>query len=407
MLPSVNEARRTPSLHERADSRREMRRLRRLLGHCRRTLRWVGPPICWCAAGGTVVITEVPEFCGAEHILAQRAKDRGDGRGGLRDGGLVQGVRVEVRHGAQRESRVPATSPAVSSTSRSSRSAPLPRRARRASKASSATREVPSGKGPVADAGSWLRPGIDAGSGRCRLAGRGVHDRPGHDDRQRHRAGREARVQHAGLSADVARSGSVGRRHHRRHRDDRSGRRSACSSTSAASPRARCSQRRKRPSTASSECGPSSRCRSDACGRAGRRRPSRDPGRAARAARTWRGAASRRRRRPLRHRLPHLCRARQLPHATSAAARSRFRQSPQILGHEFVGIVEEARQRRSRSGARRPGGRRSGPQLRERRTDTGLRVLRDRRLASMRVLLRARHHRTAWCARRVHHRYRR
>lgn len=27
-------------------------------------------------AGGTVVITEVPEFCGAEHILAQRAKDR-------------------------------------------------------------------------------------------------------------------------------------------------------------------------------------------------------------------------------------------------------------------------------------------------------------------------------------------
>src|SRR4029450_70246 len=30
-------------------------------------------------AGGTVVITEVPEFCGAEHILAQRAKDRATG----------------------------------------------------------------------------------------------------------------------------------------------------------------------------------------------------------------------------------------------------------------------------------------------------------------------------------------
>jgi altronate hydrolase len=29
--------------------------------------------------GGTVVITEVPEFCGAEHILAQRAKDRATG----------------------------------------------------------------------------------------------------------------------------------------------------------------------------------------------------------------------------------------------------------------------------------------------------------------------------------------
>ena len=31
------------------------------------------------ADGGTVVITEVPEFCGAEHILAQRAKDRETG----------------------------------------------------------------------------------------------------------------------------------------------------------------------------------------------------------------------------------------------------------------------------------------------------------------------------------------
>ena len=30
-------------------------------------------------SGGTVVITEVPEFCGAEHILAHRAKDRATG----------------------------------------------------------------------------------------------------------------------------------------------------------------------------------------------------------------------------------------------------------------------------------------------------------------------------------------
>jgi altronate hydrolase len=29
--------------------------------------------------GGTVLITEVPEFCGAEHVLAQRAKDRATG----------------------------------------------------------------------------------------------------------------------------------------------------------------------------------------------------------------------------------------------------------------------------------------------------------------------------------------
>jgi altronate hydrolase len=31
-------------------------------------------------SGGTVLITEVPEFCGAEHILAHRAKDAGTGR---------------------------------------------------------------------------------------------------------------------------------------------------------------------------------------------------------------------------------------------------------------------------------------------------------------------------------------
>src|SRR5205814_4938240 len=31
-------------------------------------------------SGGTVLITEVPEFCGAEHILAHRAKDTETGR---------------------------------------------------------------------------------------------------------------------------------------------------------------------------------------------------------------------------------------------------------------------------------------------------------------------------------------
>src|SRR5262249_38205962 len=30
--------------------------------------------------GGTVLITEVPEFCGAEHLIANRAKDAGTGR---------------------------------------------------------------------------------------------------------------------------------------------------------------------------------------------------------------------------------------------------------------------------------------------------------------------------------------
>src|SRR5205823_12094582 len=31
-------------------------------------------------SGGTVLITEVPEFCGAEHVLAHRAKDADTGR---------------------------------------------------------------------------------------------------------------------------------------------------------------------------------------------------------------------------------------------------------------------------------------------------------------------------------------
>ncbi len=56
-----------------------MRRLGRLLGH-------LGQPFLGArgrharALGGTVLITEVPEFCGAEHILAHRAKDAATGR---------------------------------------------------------------------------------------------------------------------------------------------------------------------------------------------------------------------------------------------------------------------------------------------------------------------------------------
>ncbi|MFL6373730.1 MAG: UxaA family hydrolase [Pyrinomonadaceae bacterium] len=43
------------------------------------------PALGYCSdllvrSGGTVLITEVPEFCGAEHVLASRAKDAGIGR---------------------------------------------------------------------------------------------------------------------------------------------------------------------------------------------------------------------------------------------------------------------------------------------------------------------------------------
>jgi arabinonate dehydratase len=78
MLPVVNEARRTPiSMNE------------LILGvKCGGSDGFSGlsanPALGRAAdllvqAGGTVVITEVPEFCGAEHILAQRAKDRATG----------------------------------------------------------------------------------------------------------------------------------------------------------------------------------------------------------------------------------------------------------------------------------------------------------------------------------------
>jgi len=43
------------------------------------------PALGYCSdllvrSGGTVLLTEVPEFCGAEHVLAQRAKDAETGR---------------------------------------------------------------------------------------------------------------------------------------------------------------------------------------------------------------------------------------------------------------------------------------------------------------------------------------
>jgi altronate dehydratase len=50
-----------------------------------------------------VLITEVPEFCGAEHVLANRAKDTQTGTRNLQDGRLVQRLRIEVRRGAEPE----------------------------------------------------------------------------------------------------------------------------------------------------------------------------------------------------------------------------------------------------------------------------------------------------------------
>ena len=76
--------------------------------------------------GGTVVITEVPEFCGAEHILAHRAKDRATGEAVYE---MVDWYKDTHRSSARHSARIPVREmwPADCSTSRSSRSAQSPR----------------------------------------------------------------------------------------------------------------------------------------------------------------------------------------------------------------------------------------------------------------------------------------
>ena len=57
-------------------------------------------------SGGTVLITEVPEFCGAEHVLANRAKDAETGPRNLsRLVDWYKEYRVEIRRCAQSESQ--------------------------------------------------------------------------------------------------------------------------------------------------------------------------------------------------------------------------------------------------------------------------------------------------------------
>ena len=61
--------------NQRTLARREVRRIRRLLRPVGQSGARTRGGSNSCAQGGTVLITEVPEFCGAEHILAWRAKD--------------------------------------------------------------------------------------------------------------------------------------------------------------------------------------------------------------------------------------------------------------------------------------------------------------------------------------------
>ena len=278
MLPIINEVARTPRPCQRADPRREMRRLRRLL----RTVRQPGARPRRRPAGspgGTVLITEVPEFCGAEHILAQRVEGSRDGRSRVPDGGLVQGLCVEVRHGARREPeprqrrrRPPQHHHQVARRHRQGRHA-------RASRASLGYARGAAGQRAVADAGAGLRPGVDAGT-RGAPAPQVVVFTTGRGTTIGNAIAPVVKLASntAGASADVARHGPLGRRHHRRHRNDRAGRRARVRSRHPRRLRRGASRRPRKPSTASSKSGPSSRSRCDDFSGSGLQAPDSRPG---------------------------------------------------------------------------------------------------------------------------------
>ena len=380
----VNEAARTPTPDVRADPRREVRRIRRLLGPVGEPGARAAPPICSCARAAPSSITEVPEFCGAEHILAQRAKDRATGEAVYADGGLVQGYASKfgtvlnenpspgnVAGGLLNITIKSLGAIAKAGTTRVEGVLRLRARCPRA--------------GAVADAGARLRPGIDAGPRGGRRAGRRVHHRPRHDDRQRHRAGREAGVQHAvhqrmSRDLDLSAGGIIDgtetidqvgarvfehvrprrlRRGAREGRGDQApGVRNLGRAVGVALMRAAVLADVGRIEVRDVPVVPPGPARSAAP----RRQPS------ASAAPTSTSSAGTATTTP-----------------TRAAARPALAVTPdsrsRVRRHR-----RRVRQRRRRPRPRRPRRRRPGPQLRQRRAGTALRVLRDRRLAPVRVL---------------------
>jgi len=57
-----------------------VRRLGRLLAASAPTRRWARRWTCWCAHGGTAILSETPEIYGGEHLLTRRAVSRERGR---------------------------------------------------------------------------------------------------------------------------------------------------------------------------------------------------------------------------------------------------------------------------------------------------------------------------------------
>ena len=184
---------RTPAPDQRALDGRQVRRVGRLL-------RAVGQP----GARARRRRTGSPGRHRADHrgarVLRRRAHPRVARQGRrdrprrLRDGRLVQGLRGQVRHRAEREPepRQRRRRPAQHHHQVARRHRQGRHHARRGR---GRLRRAADGPRPVPDAGPGLRPGVDAGPDRLGRAARGLHHRPRHDHRQRHRAGAQAGVQ--------------------------------------------------------------------------------------------------------------------------------------------------------------------------------------------------------------------
>ena len=190
MLPVVNQAARIRRVDRRAHARREVRRLGRVFGALRQPEpRPRGRPPD--RAGGTVLITEVPEFCGAEHILAKRAKDAETGRRSTR---WWTGTRATPsKFGAVLNENPSPGNVAGGLLNITIKSlGAIAKAGHDARRGRDRIRRAAGRRRPVADAGAGLRPGVDAGPRRRRGTGGGLHDRARDDDRQRHRAGRSS-----------------------------------------------------------------------------------------------------------------------------------------------------------------------------------------------------------------------
>jgi altronate hydrolase len=167
-------------------------------------------------SGGTVLITEVPEFCGAEHLLASRAKDVETGRAVYR---LVDWYKEY----ASKFGAVLNNNPSPGNV------------------AGGLLNITIKSLGAIAKAGTTRVEGVIEYAETARTRGLNLMQGPGYDqestpglvgagatvgclyhrtrhhDRQRHHTGDQACFEHAGVRTNVERPGSLSRRRDRRH----------------------------------------------------------------------------------------------------------------------------------------------------------------------------------------------